>query len=194
MSLPVSNESSTSASSRPKSAVEKPSGDAAATTEPVGFAAYGEFVKDELQAQDTRKASFEQRGLAVITTSGALVTLLFALAALSTKSAATFTLPNAARAWLAVALGLFLLSALAALRSNALFSYEAVVVKNIKERLHEKPPRSADAAAKDIALTRLKALESAKSKNDTKGKALRWALRFEALAVGCVAVAVWHIL
>ncbi|HEX8117309.1 MAG TPA: hypothetical protein VF521_08555, partial [Pyrinomonadaceae bacterium] len=49
-----------------------------------GYAAYGDFIKDELEAQDKRKASFEQRGLAVITTSGALVTLLFALAALST--------------------------------------------------------------------------------------------------------------
>jgi hypothetical protein len=195
--LPVSNKNeSASVSSRPRSAVEKRPSDVVAETidSSGGYAAYGEFVKDELEAQDKRKASFEQRGLAVITTSGTLVTLLFALAALSTKSAATFTLSTAARTWLTIALALFLLSALAALRSNALFSYQAVVVEDIRERLREKPPRNADAAAKDIAFTRLKALESAKLKNDIKGKALRWGLRFEALAVGCVAVAVALIL
>lgn len=80
-----------------------------------GTSDYGDFIKDELDVQDQRKASFEQRGLAVITTSGVLVTLLFALAALSTKRATTFVLPHAARTWLFVALVLFFLSALAAL-------------------------------------------------------------------------------
>jgi hypothetical protein len=31
-----------------------------------GFQAYGEFVKDELAAQDQRKESFERSGIAVI--------------------------------------------------------------------------------------------------------------------------------
>src|SRR5215212_326740 len=75
-----------------------------------GFRAYGEFVKDELAAQDQRKASFEQRGLAVITTSGTLVTLLFALSALATKDSQTFALPDAARRWLNGALVFFFLA------------------------------------------------------------------------------------
>jgi hypothetical protein len=41
-----------------------------------------EYLKDELARQDARQSSFEQRGIAVVTTAGTLVTLLFGLAAL----------------------------------------------------------------------------------------------------------------
>jgi len=159
-----------------------------------GYATYGEFAKDELDAQDNRKASFEQRGVAVITTSGTLVTLLFALAALSTKQAATFSLPHAARTWLAIALVLFVLSALAALVTNAPFVYQSVEADRIRERLREAFPRSAEAAAKDIAFTRLDALESAKKNNAIKGWALATAMCLEALAVGCVAATIHVVL
>jgi hypothetical protein len=48
-----------------------------------GLAIYCGLLRDELTAQDARKESFERRGLAVVTTAGALATLLFGLAALS---------------------------------------------------------------------------------------------------------------
>lgn len=164
-------------------------------TEPEnGYEAYGQFLKDELDVQDARKASFEQRGVAVITTSGALVTLLFGLAAFSTKRSTTFTLPASARTWLSVALLLFFLSALAAFVTNVPLIYEAVAAESIRNRLREEPPRSANKAARDIAFTRANALESAKAKNSIKGWALAAAIGLEALAVGCVAVAISKIL
>jgi hypothetical protein len=159
-----------------------------------GYAVYGDFIRDELDAQDRRKASFEQRGLAVITTTGTLVTLLFALAALSTKQADTFTLPSQARTWLYIGLALFFGSAAAALVSNAPLNYDAAEVPGIRRRLKEEPPWTADAARRDVALTRLKALESAKKKNGIKGYAVLIAMVLEALAVGCVAIAVSIIL
>lgn len=159
-----------------------------------GFDAYGAFINDELEIQDKRKASFEQRGLAVITTSGTLVTLLFALAALSTKQQQTFVLPEAAREWLLFALACFLLAAVAAVITNAPLKYEAVVAADIRARLKESPMRSADEAAKDIALTRLKALTDAKRKNGYKGWALVAAIGFEMLAVFFLAGAVSIIL
>ena len=108
----------------------------------------------------------------------------------STKKSQTFVLPSAARPWLIIALMLFFLSALCAILTNAPLSYEAAVVPSVKGRLNEQPPRTASAAAKDIALTRLKALDDAKKKNGFKGKTLIVAMCLEALAVGCVAVAV----
>ncbi len=159
-----------------------------------GYEAYGQFVKDELAAQDARKACFEQRGVAVITTSGVLVTLLFGLAALSTKRSQTFVLPHAARAWLSVALLLFFLSAVGALITNAPLIYQAVKTESIRKRLREEPSRSASAAARDIAFTRADALESAKKQNSIKGWALAIAMGFEALAVGCVAMAISKVL
>jgi len=180
--------------SRPSGAARKKSAVGATADAEPGYAVYGEFVKDELEAQDKRKASFEQRGLAVIPTSGTLVTLLFALATLSTKQAATFTLPNAARTWLSVALVLFFASALGALLANAPFIYQAVEAEDVRKRLRKKPPRDAAAAEKDVAFTRADALESAKKWNGVKGWALAAAMLLEALAVGCVGAAISIIL
>jgi hypothetical protein len=67
-----------------------------------------------VRGQDERKFSLEQRGLAVITTSGTLATLLFGLVALATKSN-DFRLPVRASGPLAVALGAFAAAALLAL-------------------------------------------------------------------------------
>lgn len=154
-----------------------------------GIEAYGNFIKDELEAQDKRKTSFEQRGLAVITTSGTLVTVLFALAALSTRSD-TFVLTGAARDWLVRSLLFFVLAAVAAVITNIPVKYEAVTAEGIRKRLGEKPIRNADAAASDIALTRLNALENAKKKNGFKGWILVAGMVLEVVAVGCVAIAI----
>lgn len=177
---------SDSASSKPPA---KPS-DGAATTDPPTYEAYGQFIKDELAAQDVRKASFEQRSIAVITTSGTLATLLLGLAALATKASSTFVVPSDARPWVTAALFGFFVSALAALTVNLPLSYEAATVEEMRSRLRDDPPWNDAAAMKDIGFTRLKAIESAKSNNRIKGWALTVAVGCEALAVGCLAAAV----
>ncbi len=159
-----------------------------------GFAAYGELLKDELEAQEKRKASFEQRGLAVITTSGTLVTLLFALAALSTKENDTFVLPANARTWLSAGLTLFVLAAILAVLTNVPLRYQAVTADGVKKRLNESPVRDATEAAKDIALTRVKVLRDAKRKNGLKGLVLVCAMILEVAATFCVARAIAIIL
>jgi hypothetical protein len=73
--------------------------------------------------------------------------------------------------------------------SNTLLVYQVPPVEKIRERLREEP-RSAVAATTDIAFSRLDALEAAKTLNGIKGWILAVAMSFEALAVGCVAVAV----
>jgi hypothetical protein len=161
---------------------------------PSGISTYGDLLKDELATQDQRKASFEQRGLAVITTSGTLVTLLFALAALSTKASATFVLPAKAHDWLEIALGLFFGAAVSALVTNVPISYEAPEPDDIKPLLQAETPLSQDEAAKDVALARLAALKDAKTKNSFKGWALVVAMTFEVGALGAVAVAVSYVI
>jgi hypothetical protein len=155
---------------------------------------YGAYIQRELDVQDKRKASFEQRGVAVITTSGTLVTLLFALAALSTKEADTFELPHGATVWLMIALGLFFGSAILAIATNVPLTYQSVQADELKARLREDPPRADDLAARDIAFTQLRELESAKALNSAKGWILVSAMALESLAAGCVAIAVALIL
>jgi hypothetical protein len=63
----------------------------AGTGQPAGVASVGgpiyvELLKERLQEERAHKTSLEQRGLSVITSSGTLVTLLFALAAVVTAS------------------------------------------------------------------------------------------------------------
>jgi hypothetical protein len=103
-------------------------------------------------------------------------------------------LPSGAESWLTASLALFFASAIAALATNLPLSYQAAEPDAIRSRLREDPPWVIDAAERDIALTRVKALRSAKKKNSFKGLALICALGFEALAVGCVAAAVTIIL
>lgn len=51
-----------------------------------GSSIYAAYVNEQLAAQDSRKTSIEQRGIAVITTSGTLVSLLFGLVAVLTAA------------------------------------------------------------------------------------------------------------
>lgn len=97
---------------------------------------YRELIEAELDDQDARKASFKARAVGVITSSGAIVTLLFGLAAVTTK-ADDFKLNDAARRWLGASLGVFLLAVLLALAVNVpwrLYSYEPVNEEDPRRR------------------------------------------------------------
>jgi hypothetical protein len=154
-----------------------------------GAAVYGEFLKDQLAAQDARKASFEQRGVGVVTTSGALVTLLFGFAALSSTNQ---ILPNSAKKWLAASLIVFVVAAILALATNLPLPYGGPGPDEIKGRLQLDPPKDERAAQRDIALTRANMLKDAKKKNGWKGWMLFGALLLEVIAVALVGIAIFE--
>jgi nitrate reductase NapE component len=159
-----------------------------------GRSIYAEYIKEQLDAQEARKVSLEQRGLAVITTSGVLVTLLFGLTALSVRRESTFVIPNAAAGLLIVALVFFVLAALCAIVTNLPRSYEAVTVDGLRRAVNERWEDSEAVASEMVALTRLKMLASAKKNNDAKGIALVIAMSLEILAVALVGAAVGFVL
>lgn len=157
-----------------------------------GRATYVAFLKDEIAAQDARKASFESKGIAVITTSGTLVTLLFALAALSTKHEATFDLPKDARHWLVWALVFFFAAAVAALVTNVPGWYQSVDVADVKPLLEGGDTE--EEALEAVGLVQVAVVASAEKWNNRKGYVLLLAMALEVVAVGCVALAVSKIL
>jgi hypothetical protein len=159
-----------------------------------GRTLYAEFIKEQLDSQEERKDSLEKRGLAVITTSGALVTLLFGLTALSVKRAATFDLPNTSAVFLVVALGFFVAAALCALVTNLPRSYEAVTVDALRSAVSNRWEDSETTASKMIAQTRLTMLASAKEVNGQKGIALTASVVLEIIAVALVGVAMVFVL
>lgn len=172
------------------SGANKNSDDATTTAEPGGgVTVYGALLSAELRAQDARKASFEQRGVAVVTTSGALVTLLLGLEGFASKSAG-FVLPAASHGWLIAGLVGFVLAAIAALLVNMPLSYKAVTADDIESRLKEDPIRTARRAERDVALTQVKALRDAKTKNGCKGRLLFVAVTLQVISVALLGVAV----
>ena len=162
--------------------------------EPAGRTIYADYIKEQLDAEEARKVSLEQRGLAVITTSGVLVTLLFGLTALSVRRATTFVVPDAAAGLLIGALVLFVLAALSAIVTNLPRSYEGVTVDALRQAVKERWEDGEAVAAEMVALTRLKMLASAKRNNDVKGWALVIAMGCEILAVALVGAAVGFVL
>ena len=162
--------------------------------EPKGRAVYADYIKGEVEAQEARKSSLEQRGLAVITTSGALVTLLFGLTALTVKREATFDIPTTAAVFLAAALVFFVVAALLALIRNLPRSYAGVTVNALGDAVKNRWDVNEATASRMVALTRLKVLASAKYVNNQKGLALIWAMVAEILAVALVGVAMGFVL
>jgi hypothetical protein len=159
------------------------------STDDPGRTVYAEYIKDQLEAQEARKASLEQRGLAVITTSGALVTLLFGLTALTTKRAQTFDIPHLAASFLVVALVFFVLAAVSALVTNVPRSYQGVTVDSLRSAVKSRWDDTEEVASRKVALTQLDVLAAAKKVNTEKGYALITGMVLEIFAVALVGVA-----
>jgi hypothetical protein len=169
---------------------------------PTATSVYGEYLKDEIARQDARQSSFEQRGIAVVTTAGTLVTLLFGLAALSTSSARGNPLHHEESVFLAVALVLFFAAGVLALLTNVPLGYagpdlpdpEKPEKPSFGDRLNADPEDSFQAALYAVADVRLTILASAQKQNGRKGKLLFAALMAEVAAVACVAVAIFELI
>jgi hypothetical protein len=141
-----------------------------------------------------RKSSLEQRALAVITSSGVLVTLLFGLAALVTKTT-SFILGPPANYVLAASCFLFLVAAGFGLAANWPRNYTAPTVDSLREYLdeqwwnHRRPM-----AERSIAESQLEDLATARRFNRTKANLLTVALALEVVAVVVVAAVAFVLL
>jgi hypothetical protein len=162
-------------------------------TEQAAIAAsvYGDYIKDELARQEQRKGSFEQRGLAVVSTAGALVTLLLGAAALSEKEVSLLT---EERVWLAAALALFIVSATFALATNFPLKYKGLDISDLLDRLNADPEDTPDDATYAVADGRARILQAAQERNTLKGYLLFAALLIEVGAVTCIGIAIIEVL
>ena len=162
--------------------------------EPKGHTLYAEFIKEQLASQEARKASLEQRGLAVISTSGALATLLFGLTALTVAREATYDIPGTAATFLLFALAFFVLAGICGLVTNLPRGYEATTVEGLRKGVSERWGDDEATASKRVARTRLTVLASAKAVNKQKGYLLVAGMVSEIIAVALVGVAMGFVL
>ena len=155
---------------------------------------YAELVLGQLQHENERKQSIEQRSIAVISTAGTLVALLFALGAVITQ-AKSFEPPQQAILALTLALACYVASALGALRAITVRPYQAVKTKELtrllEERFWEGRPVVGERRA---AEARIKVLIAARQANAEKASALKTAVWLEVTAIVATSIAMIIIL
>jgi hypothetical protein len=159
-----------------------------------GDSHYADWIGEQLAREDARKESLEKRALAVITTSGALATLLFGLTAFRISGSSDIRLSHTAIASIVVAVIAFLISAACAIFINVPVDYQEVKPAELKRAVKERWGDSEREAERMISLTQIKVLESARDKNGRKAWLLFWSIAAQAVAVGAIGVAVVNIL
>jgi hypothetical protein len=163
--------------------------------EDVAGSAYGLLIADQLTQQRALKTSLEQRGIAVITTAGTLVTLLFGLAAFTTANKANpfHVLPLDTRLLFGLALVLFGAAiVLGVLTNRPSMSYNELAPKAFDLMLDEDAWRSSDTvlAAKRVAEAQAGIAVGASTANTQKAALLIWAFAAEVAAVIALGLAI----
>lgn len=161
------------------------------TEPPLASAAAMKYIGDQLAEERATKSALEDRANTVITSAGALTTLLFALSALATKAAATYELPGFAKVLLVVGTFFFLVAIVFALRTAAPAAYAEVTVESLYA-VATPEAFSAPAAEAEpiIAKAMVEVIEGARTGNGNKANNLRRAVQAELVAAIVVAIAV----
>lgn len=157
-------------------------------------AAYSQLISDQLAEERTRKSSLEARGVTVITTSGTLATLLFALTA-GLTSVASFKLPGGAKLPLLLALVAFIVAAVCGLTTNMPLKYREAtpqgLARLVDARYWTAPPVVGQLR---VAAAQVTLLGAARLANNLKVRLLIAAVAAELAAVIFLAWAVACIL
>ncbi len=156
-----------------------------------GFEPYEALITALLNEERQRKQSIEQRGLSVVTSSGTLATLLFALAALVTKSD-TFRLPESVKPFLIIAIVSFSAAGILGIFTNKPLRYAEPgtewLSKVTAPSVWDGTTRGL--AARRSAEARVNSIISFRDKNKEKVQLLTAAVSFQVVAVSALAIAV----
>lgn len=150
---------------------------------------YGPLMVTMLSEQAARKSSIEQRALAVITTSGALVSLLVALSALLLGKDAGLRLHAGPRAALVAAVVAFVAAAILALMANTPRAYRDFAPEDVDRMLAEWDSGGEDALWL-VSQAHADHLKRATEANEKKALLLQIAVGAEVGAVALIALGV----
>jgi hypothetical protein len=158
---------------------------------PQAAAVYTSLLHEQLVEERSRKTSLEQRGAFVITSSGAIVTLLLTLAAVAVGE--DFGITKDARGPFGWALLAFTLAAALGLVANIPIAYKEPTAQSLREVIEAEDleQESEVAALKVAADARLTTFSSYRAKNGIKAWIVTGALGAEAVGAGLVAWVVW---
>jgi hypothetical protein len=148
------------------------------------------LITKELEAQRAITASLQSRGLAVISSSGTLVTLLFGLSAVAT-TAEHFKLPGPAKPPLYAAAVLLVAAAVAGIVTNAPRNVRATALARLRP-LVESPywEYPVGPAQQEVARTQLAAAEAVRAGNQVRARWLLAAIILEIAGIASTMAAV----
>lgn len=148
------------------------------------------YIEDQLTEERATKTALEGRANTVITSSGTLTTLLFALSALGTKKASTYQLPNAAQYLLVLAVVCFLAAIAFALLVAAPAAYAEVTTESLEAIATPEAFGASEAEARPkIAAAMVAVIKGARAGNKKKAEHLRNAVVAELGAAVALAIA-----
>jgi hypothetical protein len=163
------------------------------TDEPAG-AVIAALITKELERAQATTASLQARGLAVITSSGTLATLLFGLSALATQ-AQDFRLSGRVTVPLTAAAVFLVLAAIAGIATNAPRQRHAVGLDGLTRLLDDELWfAQAQKAVQSTARAQLAIAAAARRVNHTMARYLLAGIALEICGVACIAWAVVAIL
>lgn len=164
------------------------------TLDAVSGSSFSRTIKDQLDEERQRKNSLEARGIGIVTSSGALATLLFGLVGFTrgTNPQLHWEIGTPAKAALLIGVLLFAFAALMGLGANFPGDYKEPSVKKLRERVQPEAWTKPDpiGAARYDAEVIVGAIDAARQINGRKAKAIRWGIAAEAGAAVFVALAV----
>lgn len=152
-----------------------------------------EMIREQLAQERHRKESLEQRGMAVITSSGVLVALLLGIAGIATKNLLG-TLPTVAIWSAGVALVLFAGAAIFGLWTNWAYETDEPDLEQAEDLVKTRWSDEAQDAERYVAKSYLTSVASYRAKGDKKARRLLVALTLEAAAIVALAITVAAIL
>jgi hypothetical protein len=159
-------------------------------SEPPAGAVIAELIGREVERTQTVAASLQSRGLAVITSAGTLVTLLFGLSALATNVEG-FHLTTATKLPLSLAAGFLVLAAIAGIVTNAPRQRQVLGLDGLAPLLDDDLwTKDAKHAIRATARAQLKIATDARRANRTMARCLLAAVALEICGVACVTWAV----
>lgn len=149
-----------------------------------------DLITKELDTEQAATDALQSRGLAVISTAGTLVTLLFGLSAVAT-TAQHFKLPAAAKPPLYAAAVLLVAAAIAGIATNAPRGSKLTALQRLRPLL-ESPywEYPAGPARREVARTQLTVAEAARAGNRIRSRFLLAGIILEIAGIASTMVAV----
>jgi hypothetical protein len=162
--------------------------------DPTASEIFAVVIDNELQQERERTMSLEQRAMAVVTSSGVLVSLVFGFGALI-KGQRGPHLPSAARILLALALLSFVVAAVMSLLTNRPRMYKPFGVKaDLQRMVTDLWAISADSARRSVAEFRVGEVDRWRDNNKIKAAHLQRAIALECCGIGLLAASMVAIL